>query len=153
MIREEEFQSFCNRMLNAENAPLKDFDRKAPLVAALLDVFKAVSPEQEVPQIQNFNAAPFNLPCVAYIIRNVKSNRLYVGSTEKTFNERYGGMGWWNSIKNHEICRDVLVYGLGAFHVSIYPAKDGDDARLKEAELISRNLTAVYNERPESLTG
>ena len=151
-MREEEFQAFCNRMLNGENAPFKDFDRKAPLVGALLDVFKATCPEQEVPQLQDFSAAPFNIPCVAYIIRNIKSGRLYIGSTGDTFNQRYSA-SWWNHTTNSELARDVQVYGLDAFHVSIYPAKEVPDARLKEAELISRNITMVYNERPESLTG
>ena len=85
-----------------------------------------------------------NLKGVIYKITNLVNNKVYIGLTTRTFNERYNGYGVgiervFNSTHNGHLRRAIEKYGADNFTVEIvFHTNDYYELAKKEMELISK---------------
>ena len=145
--RDQEFIDFLE-------AAIKVLPDKAngTLVSALADAWVKNNPAPEMPEVQDFGSPEFDEPVVVYVIRNHRNGMAYIGMSQDSFNERYP-RGWWDGHHNPALARDVGVYGIGSFHVTVYKMANVAEAEAYEADKILLAGFRSYNKRREPVGG
>lgn len=69
-----------------------------------------------------------NIYGIIYVIRNKLNNKLYIGQTVNSFNQRYNGVNWWDNTHNNHLKNAVNKYGIENFEID----KEFDVACSKE---------------------
>ena len=154
--RQAEFLRFCSRALGSSRLhPLHKADAgfvPGATIAALVDAFKETDPRPPDPPAvarETYEGPQWREPFTVYGIRNTVTGSTYIGRAKDGFLKRYHGARWWEDHHNKRLVRDVELYGVLAFRVSLWVATDERDMIRLEGELIRGHRLTTYNEKVE----
>jgi predicted GIY-YIG superfamily endonuclease len=145
------FREFCQKAIGTgREAPLRDIN--GATINALTRAFHECFPiakAKTAPELPDFEAEAYNSPWTVYVIRNERTQEVYIGMTEKGFATRYPGGKWWVHSTNTRLTRDALMFGVRNFRIAIHACSDEKDMRRLEATLQRLHRPMTYNEKPE----